>query len=291
MRVKVKLIGLFLLAVLWGCNEGGSGGTPDTPEALRNAIPEHGGNPGPQAETTYVGRVDGTDALIAVVANDLAGTAYICDGAEVSEWFLGIPNGAELHLDGGKSGSIDAEIAGDSVNGEVMHAGANHPFSTMVAVERESGIYRSVWKDEGERIVTGWIYFDGELRGADENPTKIIVGTIAIDGIRDGTGSGTGLGPVPTPAPVPVFDCNETWCNFETKVCFITFMLEEIKKIKDKQLLRQANAMLAAAKKELDQIGNDLTNNNCAQNGSACHGTGYDSGRDIPCCNAEGCGG
>lgn len=236
-----------------------------------------------------MGRIDGTDALIAVVVNEFAGTAYICDGAEVSEWFLGIPNGTALHLDGDKGGSIDAEIAGDSVNGEVMHAGANHPFSTMVAVERENGIYRTVWKDDGERIVTGWIYFDGELRGADENPVKTIVGTIAIDGISDG---GTGLGPAPTPAPVPLYDfvdCPMAWCDHENQRCFIRGIEEQITKIKVKVVLKQAQALLTFEIKQLSIIGNNLESNGCQQNNSICSGTGYDSGQDTPCCEAA-CG-
>ncbi len=283
----IKWVGILLLSVLMGCNYGGSGGTPDTPEALRNAIPEHGGNPGPQAETTYVGRVDGIDALIAIVANEFAATGYLCDGAEVSEWFLGIPNGTGLHLDGEKGGSVDAEIAGDSVNGEVVHAGANRSFSTTTAVEDESGIYRSVGKEDGERIVSGWIFFDGELRGADEDSGKNVVGSVSISGIDDATGSGTGL--APSPAPVPFFDCNGEWCIHENLRCHIRGLTEEKNKTSDKKKIAQINSMLASAQKRLSESGNNLTENKCCCGVFACD-SGYDNANDTICCDAAGCG-
>ncbi len=66
---------------------------PTTAEALRDTIPEHAASPGLQADQTFVGTVDGTTALIAVVANGQAAVAYVCDGAQTSEWFLGAQTG------------------------------------------------------------------------------------------------------------------------------------------------------------------------------------------------------
>jgi len=283
--LKTALAPVMMLApgVQSGCGDGdgNGGGSPDTPQALRESIPEHGGNPGKQADTTYVGRVEGSDALIAIVANDLAATAYVCDGRSISEWFAGTPSGSLLQLAGEKGGSVDAELVGDGVDGEVVHADTEYGFSAETAVERENGIYRSVAEEDGERIVSGWIYYDGELRGADEDSGKSVVGAINVSGI-DMTGSGTGLG---DPEPVPEdIDCDGLWCNHEGMRCHIIFMVEERAKLKGAKR-KQADTMIKGAQRRLSQLGDDLVEGGCTSNNSACSDTGYNSGTDPPCCD------
>lgn len=272
-------------ALVSGCGDGsGNGnGSPETPQALRESIPAHGGNPGPQAETTYVGKVESSDALIAVVANDLAATAYVCDGRSISEWFSGTPSGSSLQLTGEKGGNVDAEFVGDGIDGEVVHADIEYGFSAETAVERENGIYRSVANEDGERIVSGWIYYDGDLRGADEDSGKTVVGTINVSGI-DITGSGTALGD-PEPLPEDI-DCDGLWCNHEGMRCHIIFMVEERAKLTGAKR-KQADAMIKGAQSRLSQLGDDLFDGGCTSNNSACSDTGYNSGTDTPCCDDD----
>jgi hypothetical protein len=267
-----------------GCGDDDDGGTPDTPQALRESIPEHDSEPAPQADTTYVGRVEGSEALIAVVANELAAAAYLCDGDQVSEWFLGTPNGPSLQLQGEKGGSVDAELIAGGVEGDVSHDDASHPFSAEVATEGENGIYRSVETEDGVQISTGWIFYDGELRGAGEDTGKNVVTGTSLSGIDDATGSGTGVG---IPGPLPQFDCNQGWCEYENLRCFEIGLKEELESLKGKKR-KMALRMLSQNASKLIELFVQLDQSECIDNGSACD-TGFNETGDTPCCDAAGC--
>lgn len=68
-----------VLTVLVGC--GGDGG----------------GGQAASAPGTYVGRLQGTDAFVAVISNGKEVTGYVCDGRRLSMWF------GEPDLEGGRA--------------------------------------------------------------------------------------------------------------------------------------------------------------------------------------------
>ncbi|MBI1813583.1 MAG: hypothetical protein HYR72_01250 [Deltaproteobacteria bacterium] len=284
------LMSLALLPLLAGCGGDDSSNSTSTPESLRATIPQPDADPAPQAKTTYVGKVSGTDALIAVVTNGHVAVAYVCDGNAISEWFLGTQTGAAIQLNGEKGGQLGAQLSGDSVAGSVTAGSSTQAFSTQPAIENQGGIYRIAETDNGEQIVTGWIFFDGEWRGADENSGRHVVGTVSVNGVGSATGSGTGLGPPPKPTPVPFFDCNQGWCDYESESCFINNLDEIIRDSKSKKTLIAAKRARAAAVIRQDAISNDLVGNMCAGNGSFCPGTGFDNESiNAPCCSAPNC--
>jgi hypothetical protein len=279
---------LLLPLAVAGCGDGGGdrgGGSNDAAVALREQIPQHGEEPAPQVETTYVGYLGDSGALVAVVADGTAGVAYVCDGAQLSEWFLGSHKGGSLELDGEKGSSLTAEVGADSVAGTVTSSETSLPFAAVAAVEHESGLFRTVEEVDGERIVTGWIYYDGELRGADEDSGKSVVGSVSVGGIDDATGTGTGTGPPPSPTPAPFFDCSFNWCNMETLSCFIKRMSEESTKARTKAARVQILQMRDAAVRQRNELFDLALENGCLGNGSACEGTGFDSLRDQPNCS------
>jgi YVTN family beta-propeller protein len=255
---------------------------PATPEALRQSIPVHDPAPGLQAEFTFVGRVEGSDALIAVVSNGLAAVAYVCDGDQISEWFLGTPSGDSLQLAGEKGGSLNAVVGSSGISGTVS-AGGTKTFSTVPAEERENGTYRSVEEEEEETTVAAWIFFDGELRGAVEDSSRSILETVRLSGIDEATGSGTGVGPGSEPL-ADEFRCGQTWCALENEKCFFLDLKSQIDSGKLKgQTLKMAQTMLAASQRRITADGNALTKNNCVGT-SSCPSTGYDNAQDPPNC-------
>ena len=67
---------------------------------------------------SFVGKVDGSDAFIAVVLHGNGEvTAYICDGASISEWFKGNVDGSSLNLTNASGTRLTADLAADSFTG------------------------------------------------------------------------------------------------------------------------------------------------------------------------------
>jgi len=118
----------------------------------------------------FVGRVDGSDAFVAVVADGERLFAFVCDGTDdgagVWEWFRGTLDGDHAQLTNAAGQTLVVELAGDAVLGSVTFAdGVAYPFVTEAAIG-DAGLYRL---DEtlGDRaVVGGWIVLnDGDLRG------------------------------------------------------------------------------------------------------------------------------
>ncbi|MEW6267822.1 MAG: hypothetical protein AB1689_00825 [Thermodesulfobacteriota bacterium] len=281
-RLVAATATVLLPLAIAACGDGGNDGSSDAAIALRDRIPQHGDEPGPQADRTYVGYLGDAGTLVAVVADGTASVAYVCDGAQLSEWFLGSVADGRLALAGEKGSSLTARLGSDSVAGTVALAATSLPFSALAAVEQESGLFRTVEEVDGERIVTGWIYYDGELRGADEDSGKSVVGSVSVGGID--TATGTGTGPAPSPTPAPFFDCNFNWCNMETQTCFIKRMSEELANAKTKATQTQIRRMRDATVERRNELFDLASENGCLSNQSACPDTGYDSLLDQPNC-------
>lgn len=115
MRVvrTVAIVVLLLLTALAGC-----GGDRDDGKRVNETAPLDG---------TYVGKVDGTGAFVAVVvspaARDQKGratTVYVCDGQRVCEWFSGVAKGKGFRVgaDDG-DGEATGELTRKSASGTI----------------------------------------------------------------------------------------------------------------------------------------------------------------------------
>jgi hypothetical protein len=168
-------LGLFLAAC------GGDDGDAEAPEA--NAVQDRA------PASAYVGRVEGSDAFVALVAEGSRLVGYVCDGREVSSWLEGssFEDGrAQLeNRDGQAVGEATLDPA--SASGEVEVDGASHRFTAELA-EDSAGLFRRTRGEPGEEGFreTGWIVLDdGSVKGT----TSFLLGdgSVRTTGITDGT--------------------------------------------------------------------------------------------------------
>jgi hypothetical protein len=129
--VAMSLLGLAALTIS-ACGDSGT----DEPEGV---APVSG---------TFVGRIDGIDSFIAVVAErpeDGGGTrairAYLCNGAAINEWFTGGAEGNDIALSSESEASLEGELTPTTASGLITSAsGKSVRFEAALATEI-AGIY------------------------------------------------------------------------------------------------------------------------------------------------------
>ncbi len=124
----------------------------------------------------WTGKVDGTDAYIAIASNGTELMAYVCDSQSVAQWFHGEAGKDKLDLVAGtvdlsnETAKLIATLTQDSATGTVTLAdGQTHTFTATKATG-DGGLYRSEETVNNEQLVGGWVVLnDGQLRGAQLN--------------------------------------------------------------------------------------------------------------------------
>ncbi|MDD9972018.1 MAG: SGNH/GDSL hydrolase family protein [Myxococcales bacterium] len=157
---KLRLRTVFVLVAAWlslavaGCAGGGA-----DPEATEPAV------------GSYVGKVDDTDALIAVVVYEAKLVAYACDGdAELAEWFsIGSEDLEADDLAASSKGGAELSMqwTGTGFEGALTTAaGRIHGFVAVPVIE-PAGLYlRETGYSDGA-LQVGWVVdSDGGTRGA-----------------------------------------------------------------------------------------------------------------------------
>jgi hypothetical protein len=205
-QLSVGLVALVLLAPLTGCGD-------DEREDQQAERPVDG---------TFVGKVSGTDALVAVVASPGAkdpreARVYVSDGTRVSEWFQG-----EVRSNGFEAKTDDAEaagkLAGDSVKGTVKLPGGKSAGYEAARATGAAGLYELTVSAKGtlsgasaagvaltsksrlEVPGNGSVKFaDGERRkfrvtaAPGSGPGRLRAGQIRLIVLPDGAMSGAGV--------------------------------------------------------------------------------------------------
>ena len=127
-----------------------------------------GGSSAPKAGS-YVGKVAGTDAYIALVTKGGKVAGYVCDGAKVSVWLPAASvsgHAATLaNRRGARAGT--ARWSGSAASGTVSIDGVAHAFSATLATG-DAGLYRAVHGTPGQAgaVEVGWVVLaDGTQRG------------------------------------------------------------------------------------------------------------------------------
>ncbi len=151
-------------AALAGCGGSGDDGSTSGPAQAQSPV---------AAKGTFVGKVDGSDAYIALVSDTKRVLGYVCDSKRVSGWFdvAAIRGGtATLSSRGGKPLG-QATFSADGARGELTIAGARRSFSATPA-SADAGLYRAahVQRRDGTlgkgEIEVGWVVLpDGTQRG------------------------------------------------------------------------------------------------------------------------------
>jgi hypothetical protein len=120
--------------------------------------------------STFVGRVAGSDAYIAVLKDGRKIGGYVCTDGTFSRWieYAWLKNGrAPLRAGttGERLGSV--RIAGRSATGTVKVLGQKRRFRAQRIRDRDGGLHFAVGKQKNRLLVPGWILLpDGTQRGA-----------------------------------------------------------------------------------------------------------------------------
>ncbi|MBW0093391.1 hypothetical protein I4I73_29515 [Pseudonocardia sp. KRD-184] len=154
--------------VLTGC---GAATPPTTSPA---AVPNPAAVPGPAATASVsgvesVGRVTGTDTLVAVVTDGARVVAYVCDGpAGLGERFFGTLDGDRAVLRSERGAELGLTVADGGAAGSFTAAGGTPAAFTTTAVSRDAGLFFADGIVDGQVYGAGWIVLaDGTQTGTE----------------------------------------------------------------------------------------------------------------------------
>jgi hypothetical protein len=120
--------------------------------------------------STFVGRVEGSDAFIAVERDGRKIGGYVCDNGTVSRWIeYAFLRRGRAPLVAGTTGEPlgSVRIAGRSATGTINVGGQDLAFRARRVHGRSAGLYFAVGKQVDQLLVAGWILDpDGTQRGA-----------------------------------------------------------------------------------------------------------------------------
>lgn len=119
---------------------------------------------------TFVGRVQDSNAYIAVLKDGRKIGGYVCDNGSGSRWieYSWLRDG-RAPLRAGTTGELlgSVRIAGRSATGTVEVGGRKLRFRARRVRERDAGLHFAIGKQSNRLLVAGWILHpDGTQRGA-----------------------------------------------------------------------------------------------------------------------------
>lgn len=113
----------------------------------------------------FAGIVEGTDALIGIVSGEDRLLVYACDDGSLSYWFAADGSASEVALYANGGALLDATIRDDEASGTLtLPDGSAHEF--RAGRSEEPVLHRALGDVAGDRMLAGWVTFDGETRGA-----------------------------------------------------------------------------------------------------------------------------
>lgn len=144
----------------------------------------------PAAETvrTFVGTLEGTDALLGVVVDGRRALAYVCDGVPgvpvgttptTQAWFNGASDGRAVDVST-PDGRLVLQLTDTAMTG-TLSTGGREVAVTGSAVSGDAGLYRGE-SESGPRSLAGWIVAaDGSQRGGVGTEGGVRLGTVKLD--------------------------------------------------------------------------------------------------------------
>ncbi len=160
--------------------------------ALIAACGDEGGSAGDAAQAkssaakgTFVGKVDGTGAYLALVSDGTRVLGYVCDSKQVSSWIdvASIRDGRAGLSSRSGAALGEARFSDGRVRGSITVGGDEHAFSLDLA-SGQAGLYRAarVQQKDGKlgdgELEVGWVVLsDGTQRGGTNvgTTTKVAV--------------------------------------------------------------------------------------------------------------------
>ncbi len=116
---------------------------------------------------SWAGRLDGTEAFVAVVADGTQIAAYICDSGPIAEWFFGAATGSDLTLVSSTGATLALSLADASApaSGVLrLSDGATHAFQATPSTTPV--LFRADAESDQGRQIAGWIQIGTETRGS-----------------------------------------------------------------------------------------------------------------------------
>jgi hypothetical protein len=117
-------------------------------------------------EATFVGKLEGSKALIAIVVSGGKSLVYVCDSEKMAQWFRGpvIDGAVEVKTANGEQLSI--RLSPEGAMGSLVWGGQLYGFSAAPA-EGMAGLYRTEASINQTAYIGGWIIDQqGQQRGA-----------------------------------------------------------------------------------------------------------------------------
>jgi hypothetical protein len=112
-------------------------------------------------KVVYAGRTSDDSAAIAVAVLGGRAAAYLCDGDNVESWLRGTVKGDEVSLKSKKGATLDAKLAGRTLQGKIRVSGDELKFAIKEG-RPPTGLYRA----RGAKTTIGWIILpDGSQVG------------------------------------------------------------------------------------------------------------------------------
>lgn len=162
---------------------------------------------------SWAGKVEGTDAFIALVAGTDGFVAYVCDDATIGQWFRTDEAAGALVVSSQDDATLTAARRGDDVVGTVrLEDGSAHAFTAPPAKEP---VHYSEGFDETDVALAGWVTLpSGERRGTLALTSRLVapggsVPAVTVPPISGGPVSPVlpvSKGTVITPAPALSLD-------------------------------------------------------------------------------------
>jgi hypothetical protein len=178
---------------------GGSAGTIAGCGGGDDGTPDHG----PAATTTFVGKLDGSRAFVALAVRDGKVRAYVCDGRHLGRWLNGRVADRSVAAAGAAGSRLNASVHGAAANGSVTLDGGHPQHFAAVAAHGGAGLFRG----SGHGYTGGWIVLaDGAQRGVfTTKTTSFSAPLLTSQAITDGRIAITPI-PIPgaTPLPIPL---------------------------------------------------------------------------------------
>ena len=137
---------------------------------LAGLVLSAGAGAGTAGAETYVGRVQDSNAYIAVARDGRKIGGYVCDDGAGSRWieYAFLKNGTaplRAGTTGERLGTVRAGAR--SVTGTVKVGGKTHRFRADLVDDDDVGLHFAVGKQRNRLLVAGWILLpDGTQRGA-----------------------------------------------------------------------------------------------------------------------------
>jgi hypothetical protein len=146
---------------------------PQTLGPLLLSVPDFHDPSAHQNPNTFVGRVAGTNAFVAVVVDNGEALAYVCDDHSISTWLRGPINGNGLTLAGDKGTALAGTLEGDTLSGTLTLSGQTFAFQASRVVEGRSGLFRGTLPVDGKPGTLGLIKIESEARGVMQRVPRI----------------------------------------------------------------------------------------------------------------------